>query len=144
MKSIRSRGLFAALPLLLALAPAVKAQASCSLQNATLSGSYVISGTGSYAGAPFALVGRITYDGQGKASLTYSASISGVTYSGVNATGTYTVNSDCTGSKTLTDSTGATTHYDFVIAPDGSTITWIQTDSFTSVVGTAARLERKN
>jgi hypothetical protein len=38
--------------------------------------------------------------------------------------GTYTVNEDCTGTSTYTDGT----HYDEFIAPDGSMLTFVQTD----------------
>ena len=142
VKLIRSLKFFKTLPILLALAPvALRAQASCSLGNATMSGAYVFSGTGSFGGAPVALVGKITYDGQGKATAIYSSSVSGTIYSGLTATATYTVNGDCTGSTTITDSTGTTSHYDFVILPDGSRITWIETDTFTAVVVTAIRFD---
>ena len=53
--------------------------------------------------------------------------------------GVFTVNSNCTGSKTF--GTGATaTHFDFMITPDGKTITWIAMDSGVIIIGTAVRM----
>jgi hypothetical protein len=51
----------------------------------------------------------------------------------------FTVNRNCTGSKTV--GTGASAnHFDFVITPDGHTITFIETDAFAVTPGTAVRL----
>jgi hypothetical protein len=145
MKSTRSLSILASLPILLGLLPAaLRAQTTCFLQNGTMNGIYVISGSGTFGGSPFTLVGKVTYDGQGHGSITYSASVGGTIYRGITATGVYTVNADCTGSKTFTDSTGNTSHYDFVITPDGSKITWLETDSFTNVLGSALRLDHQN
>jgi len=51
-----------------------------------------------------------------------------------NVPATFTVNPDCTGSKTI----GATT-YNFVITPDGSKITWIVTSNGVTMTGTGVR-----
>ena len=131
--------LFMISALLGAAVPSLLGQNTCPVQNGTLNGTYVLSGTGSYGGSPIALVGKAVFDGAGNLTLTFSASVNGVIYRGLTATGTYNVNADCTGSKTFTDSMGNTTHYDFVVAPDGNKLTWIETDSFTSVLGNAVR-----
>jgi hypothetical protein len=47
------------------------------------------------------------------------------------------VNRDCTGSKTI-----GTSHFNFVITPDGSTITWIVTDAGVTLSGTGIRFRR--
>jgi len=52
-------------------------------------------------------------------------------------TGTYTVNPDCTGSHAESDGS----HYDYVVAPDGNTVTWIKTDAGAVVGGTEVRLK---
>jgi hypothetical protein len=46
----------------------------------------------------------------------------------------FTVNPDCTGSKTI-----GGTNFDFVITPDGSKITWIVTNSGFTMAGTGVR-----
>ena len=51
-------------------------------------------------------------------------------------TGTYTVSPDCTASHAESDGS----HYDYVVAPDGNTVTWIKTDPGTVVSGTEVRL----
>ena len=53
--------------------------------------------------------------------------------------GTYTVNSDCTGSEAATDGN----HYNFVVAPDGSRFDWISTDPGRVLSGTAIRFTRR-
>jgi hypothetical protein len=54
----------------------------------------------------------------------------------ITQTGSYTVNRDCTG--TVVQG-GA--HYDFVVAPDASTVFWMETDAGTIVTGTAVRMK---
>jgi hypothetical protein len=51
------------------------------------------------------------------------------------------VNPDCTGSKTIGSGASAT-HFDFIITPDGSTITWIETDNGVTLSGTAIRQQK--
>lgn len=113
------------------------AETPCLLQNATLHGTYVVYGTGTIVGVgPIAAVGEHTYDGQGHTVATYTLSVNGTIIRGVTVTGAYTVNPDCT--MTLSESDGST--YDFVVAPDGRTATWINTGSGTVVTGTEVRL----
>ena len=93
-------------------------------------------GTGTVVGlGPVSAVGTITYDGNGNLINPFTASVNGAIFRGVTQTGTYTVNPDCTG--TVVQG-GA--HYDFVVAPDASTVFWIETDAGTVVTGTAVRL----
>lgn len=123
---------FAVAPLTL-----MAAAAPCPLQNATLHGTYVLFGTGTIVGVgPIAAVGEHTYDGQGHTVATYTLSVNVTIIKGVTVTGTYTVNTDCTMS--LAESDGST--YDFVVAPDGHTATWINTGAGTVVSGTEVRL----
>ena len=136
------------LPLAAALAvfittPAVKAQNFCS--NATMSGTYVVSATGTVntSGGPVAItvVGKVTYFGDGTGKVTASTTSTGGAVSRISApvAGTYTVNSDCTGSKIL-----GGTHYDFVISPNGRVINWIITESGVTVSGTGVRLDNQS
>jgi hypothetical protein len=110
----------------------------CPRQNATLRGTYVSHGTGTIVGVgPVSAVGTITYDGKGNSSNTFTVSLNGAISRGVTVTGPYTVNPDCTGSLAQSDST----HYDFVVAPDGSRFDWIETDGGTVISGTGVRLQ---
>jgi len=109
---------------------------------ATMSGTYVFSGAGAVgvgttAGSAFAAVGRVTYDGKGGGESTSTASVGGV-ISKSTATATFTVNSDCTGTKSFSSGT----NFDFVITADGREIYWIATNAGTVLSGRAVRLDR--
>jgi hypothetical protein len=93
-------------------------------------------GTGTVVGVgPVSAVGTITYDGHGSLVNPFTISVNG-TVSRLTQTGSYTVNRDCTG--TVVQG-GA--HYDFVVAPDASTLFWMETDGGTIVTGTAVRMK---
>ena len=128
--------------LIFAAAPqALKAKdtdAKCPLLNATLQGTYMVTGTGNIVGlGPVSAVGTITYDGKGNSTNTFTVSADGAISRGVTVTGPYTVNEDCTGSLTQSDDS----HYDFVVNPDGSTVFWIETDAGTIVSGSEIRFK---
>src|SRR5215470_14168706 len=133
------RNLFASLALSIitfALAPQAFS-AQCPLGNATLHGSYTVFGTGTIVGVgPVTVVGVQTWDGQGNTVATYTASVNGNIFTGVTVTGTYSVNSDCTGSNAESDGS----HYNLVASPDGNSTTWIRTDAGTVLSGTEVRL----
>jgi hypothetical protein len=108
----------------------------CPLQNATLRGTYMVTGTGTIVGVgPVSAVGTITYDGKGNSVNTFTVSVNGAISRGVTVTGPYAVNRDCTGSLAQSDGT----NYDFVVAPDGSTVFWIETDTGVVISGTEVR-----
>jgi hypothetical protein len=135
---------FALAAMALATAPqTVKANdkdGHCPLRNDTLKGTYMVTGGGTIVGVgPVSAVGTITYDGKGNSVNTFTVSADGAISKGV-VTGPYTVNRDCTG--TLDQSDG--THYDMVVAPDGSTVFWIETDAGTIVSGTEVRLRHSD
>jgi hypothetical protein len=114
------------------------ADARCPLLNATLHGTYVVSGSGTIAGVgQVTALGEHTWDGQGNTVATNTISANGNILN-VTVTGTYTVNPDCTAS--LAESDG--THYKFVVAPDGNTASWIEVDPGTVVSVTEVRLSR--
>jgi hypothetical protein len=93
---------------------------------------------------PVTFVGLVVYHGDGTGTLvTSTGSYNGAISKLANVSGVYTVNRDCTGSKTFGSGASAQ-HFDFVITPDGSTITWVETDSGTTISGRAVRAGRAN
>jgi hypothetical protein len=73
---------------------------------------------------PFATAGYEVYDGEGNSNGVATTSVEGEVPRKETFSGTYTVNEDCTGTSSYTDGT----HYDDFIAPDGSMLTFVQTD----------------
>jgi hypothetical protein len=106
-----------------------------------MKGTYVSAGTGTVGTAdpfsPMATVGLVIYNGDGTGVLVYSTkTVAGVSSTSTNnVLATFTVNPDCTGSKTI----GATNLH-FVITPDGSKITWIVTNPGVTLMGTGVRM----
>jgi hypothetical protein len=88
--------------------------------NGSLNGSFGFTLTGSRTdtnpGAR-AAVGQLTLDGNGNLTGSETQSNNGTIVTGVTEAGTYTVNSDCSGSATLTLNKGDTTtrHFNFEI-----------------------------
>ena len=120
----------------------IKAQddsgALCLLGNATLRGTYMSIGGGTAVGVgPVTFIGEINYDGKGNSTNPFTGSFNGAIFKG-NLTANYTVNSDCTGSLTASD---GSSHYDFVVSPDGSKVNFIETDKGFVVSGTIVRFK---
>jgi len=110
--------------LALAIAPAAKAQVNKGCNTATLQGTFAYTITGSFVAAPaplgpYAEVGAQTFDGSGGTVATGMSNTNGSVASATR-TGTYTVNSDCTGTFSFQIAPGISSHYFFVIANDGS------------------------
>ncbi|MFL9993541.1 hypothetical protein PQR34_02925 [Paraburkholderia sediminicola] len=139
MKSKRLSVLSATAVALLALSGAAQAAGLCS--NATLRGPYGFSAHGEVLGLldasntlhPFATpailddVSIFTFDGAGHFARTDFGNISGVPKGGQtafnpNQSGTYTLNSDCTGSMNLVYSSGVVLGLEFVVDDDGSAV----------------------
>jgi len=98
------------------------AQERCT--NASLKGSYAFKVDGTNvsnphlpAVGPFAAVGKNTYDGRGQMKGKIIVSLNGSMIS-ATYTGTYTVNSNCTGVKSATLSNGLIVDFFFVIDDD--------------------------
>lgn len=124
----------------LGIVPRAQAGEDKECSNATLRGSYGFTSTGtilpplfgqpSYSfdgpAGPFAEVGRQTFDGTEKGETEYTATISnnGETTPGLLFKGTYSVNKNCTGTMTLTQTTPfpSTVTFNFVIDDNGSEI----------------------
>jgi hypothetical protein len=126
---------------LVVLAAALASQAvwagegKCPLGNATLRGTYMSHGSGTVVGVgPVVAVGLIIYDGKGNLVNPHTVSVNGA-ISTPTAIGTYTVNSDCTGTATQTGGS-----FNFVVAADGSKLFWIEADAGTVISGSAFRL----
>jgi hypothetical protein len=114
--------------------PKVQAQESCT--NASFQGAfgYTFTGLTGVNALPFAAVGRLVADGQGNLAGVETDSSNGKIFQRTY-TGTYKVNSDCTGSEVSYDNFGKTVKCDFVIVAGGKEIQVIETDTDTAVVG---------
>ena len=115
---------------------------SCSL--ASLQGSYALERQGTLvasilglpAPAPWGEVAFEQFDGAGAFSGKATVNVGGTVVTGT-LTGTYTVNSDCTGTKTVHTSVGVTVHEAIVVIAGGQRIVGTQTDPW-AVVQTKA------
>jgi hypothetical protein len=120
----------------LGIVPRAQANEHKECSNATLHGSFGYTATGTllpaaapppFAG-PFAEVGRQTFDGNGNTTATATINANGNIIN-VTIQGTYTVNSDCTGSMARNVSPlGDTAHDDLVIDDNGLELRTIATD----------------
>lgn len=134
-------GTFAVLAL--GLAPVAKAERKeCSV--ATLEGSFVRKDTG-FVVAPAAIAGPlagvslVVFDGYGSFTSTGFVSLNG-NISESTATGTYTVNPDCTGSYTSVSSTGRTGTAFFVIVDNGNEMHILPTNTGSTLTCIARRV----
>jgi hypothetical protein len=118
--------------LALAVAPIATAEARpCS--NATLRGTYSDTDTGTIVGAgPFAGVNLDTFDGKGALTVSGMSSVNG-SISPFAATGTYTVNRDCTGTYSVSDAFGDTFNAYFVIDEGGNELQIVITNPGTVI-----------
>jgi hypothetical protein len=120
--------------LVVAIAPTANAaDKGCSTFN--LLGTFSRSDTGTVlmapaaaAVGPIAVVGTFTFDGAGKITGATVTSQNGNIGQGTQ-TGTYTVNSDCTGTIIVQGSGGHASHYSFVMDDGGNGFQYICTDS---------------
>jgi hypothetical protein len=116
----------------LAIAPSAKADdKGCT--NATLRGTYAYTSTGSVVAppaiaGPAAEVGWQTFNGGGSTTVTATLSSNGNLVQFNNITGTYTVNSDCTGTFALQLAPNFTLHVFFVIDTGGDGFQAIETE----------------
>jgi hypothetical protein len=122
--TIKTFAIAAVSALALAIAPTATAQVNKGCNTSTLQGSFAYTVTGSFVAAPaplgpYAEVGSQTFDGIGGTAAAGMSNTNGTVASATH-TGTYTVNSDCTGTFTLQIAPGIASHYFFVIANDGS------------------------
>jgi hypothetical protein len=133
---------FAAFALLVTQTPAAFA-ANCTLESAKGSWAYSFSGSVFNAQAntfvPVATAGRITFDGHGNASAKETeASPAGIQE--VTLTGTYTQNSDCTGTVSLTSSANQSISVNFYAANEDADAHLIITTPSYVMNGTTKRM----
>jgi len=129
--------------LALGLAPTAKADnKGCS--STTLKGTFVDSASG-FSTSPPAIAGPLggvlteTFDGKGAMTGAGVLSLNGNIVP-VTSKGTYSVNSDCTGTYTAeTSPLGMTAHYFFVILDNGNEFKWICTDPGVVLSGVARK-----
>lgn len=110
--------------------------------NAILNGAYgyAIEGwTLSSNIAPFADSGQVTSDGAGHLSGADTASAGG-TIIGRTLSGSYQMNSNCTGSVVLHDNLGDTSNLSFTASSDGRQVSFIETDAGTIISGGGHRV----
>jgi hypothetical protein len=135
----------AILALCVALGPipqeALAQENSVSCTQATLNGVYVFSASGfnivNSTPAPKAVVEVLTITGDGNLTSLATASIDGTIHSGVQDTGIYTVNPNCSGTLSFHRS-GLT--FDIYLSPNGSRFHMIQTNPNTVLQGEVRRI----
>jgi hypothetical protein len=128
----------------LAAASGTGGESSSRCSDATLHGRYNFATestqvSGTPPNGPFAYAGFVIYDGRGGDREVYTISAAGQVSRLVTETGTYHINSDCTGSETDTAPGAGTQHYDSFVSPDGSQFAYIQTDTGIVSAGTLTR-----
>lgn len=121
------------------------AYASSGCTDATLTGNYALkfSGFGTRPvdqpngnEVPLAAVGIFAFDGAGNHSASFTSVQNGVISTGNTASGTYSANSDCTGSITWTAGPFAGVTFNIAISGGGPEIFGIETDTTAGVTGT--------
>jgi hypothetical protein len=101
---------------------------------ATMKGSYlyaqdgIILGKSTNKNQPFAQAGREHFDGKGGMSGMYSGNFNGIITRG-SYKGTYTMNSNCSGTVAFEDNQKNASHYDIYATQNGSEFVFVQTDS---------------
>jgi len=140
-KTAKAISVFAIFAVAFTAAPAARASGmGCS--NATLRGAYSDQDTGTIVGVgPFAGVNLDTFDGRGNLKISGISSLNGSVSEGLS-TGTYHVNSDCTGTYTVSGG-GITVDAFFVIDHDGNDLRIVITDPGT-VINCIARKQDPN
>jgi hypothetical protein len=130
--------------LALGIAPTAKAQVDKRCSNATMTGTFAYTVTGSFVAAPAPLgphaeAGAQTFDGNGNTSAAGMSSTNG-NIMPTTGTGAYTVNSDCTGTFTLEIAPGITAHHFFVISDSGAEYQAVCLDAVAVITRSGRRL----
>jgi hypothetical protein len=115
---------------------------------ASLSGAYAVSRQGTLltsvlglpAPSPWGEVARVSFDGAGSFSGTATVNIGGVVLNSIPLTGTYTVDSDCTGTITVHPNVPVTITEAIVVIGGGQQYIATDTESIAVVQGRGERL----
>ena len=110
--------------------------ATCSDKTVTGNYGYTVSGVAS-DGSAITNVGHFKSDGKGSFAGTQTTSSGGQIFSNFPTKGTYSVNSDCTGSGTITIS-GKQSNFGMVVVSGGKSFQILNTDSPNIQAGTAS------
>lgn len=100
---------------------------------ATLDGSYIYSAQGTLDGQPYASAGIMTFDGEGSISILASRSVE---REQVTQNGTYTIESNCSGSMEIADGTVN----NFYVGPSGKSLKFVRITNEGAVGGEAKRV----
>jgi hypothetical protein len=117
-----------------------KAHADDGCSAASLSGPYGYLNSGFFYSPNFSVfgsVGRFVADGNGGLSGADTLNVDGSVNRGRKYTGTYTINSDCTGSMIFQVSATGTNNFDIVLTDNGKEVKLVETDQNTMITGTA-------
>jgi hypothetical protein len=113
------------------------AQGTATCTNLGVKRTYSFEATGTVIGVgQVAVAGRLTLNGTGSITGTETLSLNGVIHSSVPVSGTYQINSDCTGSATITPKGLSPTNLNLLVVNADKEIMAIETDSNTIVTGT--------
>jgi hypothetical protein len=113
------------------------AQGTATCTNLGVKRAYSFEATGTVIGVgQVAVGGRLTLNGTGSIIGTETLSLDGVIHSSVPVSGTYQINSDCTGSATITPKGLTPTNLSLLVVNADKEIMAIETDSNTIVTGT--------
>jgi hypothetical protein len=113
----------------------------CTLRTIDGTYGYIVNGTnvgGTLIPGPVVAVGFVNADGAGRLTATDTVSVNGTIVRRA-ISGTYTINSNCTGQLTFADNLGQTTHLDFVVTQDRQEFLFVQTDTGAVTTGTAKK-----
>jgi len=120
--------------------PVARAQNACSVTS--LQGTYGLAvdgyfyDTNGFQGV-YASAGVAVADGAGGITGTQTLNLDGTPARGVKFTGTYTINTDCSGTIMLKDSTGTSTNMDIVVTNGGKDVVLVDYDPDLILHGTA-------
>ena len=113
------------------------AQGAATCTNLGVKNPYSFEETGTVIGTgQVAAAGRLTLNGTGSISGTLTLSLDGTIHSSVSVTGSYKINSNCTGTAIITPTGLSTMNFNLVVVNAGKGIMAIETDNNTIVTGT--------
>ena len=118
------------------IVPLVHAE-ECS--NSDLRGVYSFVGSGTLGGLPLATAGQTVYEGNGLVHGVIQISVNGNVTNVIQWSGWYTVNPDCTATKTATIPGLGTLHFFVTAGDDFKELRFIATDPGTTISGTARK-----